>query len=407
VSSLEEVWRREAPHVLGALVRRYADFDACEDALQEAMVDATTQWARDGVPEQPRGWLVRVASRRLVDRMRSERARDAREFRVAAPEEAPPPLQPDDALRLLYLCCHPALAPASQVALTLRAVGGLSTDQIAAAFLVPVATMAQRISRAKATLRSAGARFEAPPAEERAGRLAAVRHVLYLAFNEGYTASGGDRLVDVSLTREAIRLCHELTRRLPDDDEAAGLLALMLLTAARTPARTDDHGDLVRLADQDRALWDQAAIREGVAILETVLPRGRVGRFQLEAAIAAVHAEAADSDATDWLQIATLYWMLQQVSPSPAVTLSRAVAVAMCDGAPAGLAIVDGLLDDDGMRRHHRTHAVRGHLLELAGHDGEAVEAYRLAARLTTSIPEQRYLNGRAAAVSNPGRGGH
>jgi RNA polymerase sigma factor (sigma-70 family) len=222
VSSLEEVWCREAPHVLGALVRRYGDFDACEDALQEAMVDATTQWARDGVPDQPRGWLVRVASRRLVDRMRSERARDAREVRVADREEVPPPPQRDDALHLLYLCCHPALTPASQVALTLRAVGGLSTDQIAAAFLVPVPTMAQRISRAKSTLRSAGARFEAPPAEERAGRLAAVRHVLYLAFNEGYTASGGDRLVDVSLTREAIRLCRELTRRLPDDDETGG-----------------------------------------------------------------------------------------------------------------------------------------------------------------------------------------
>ena len=260
--------------------------------------------------------------------------------------------------------------------------------------------MAQRITRAKATLRSAGARFGEPPAEERAGRLGGVRHVLYLVFNEGYAASGGDRLIDVSLTDEAIRLCRELTARAPDDDEAAGLLALMLITAARTPARTDVHGDLVRLADQDRALWDRAAITEGVTILETILPRGLVGRFQLEAAIAAVHAEAATADETDWLQIAMLYAMLEQVAPSPAVTLSRAVAVAMVDGPLAGLASVDPLLDDDTMSRHHRTHAVRAHLLELAGREAEALAAYRTAARLTTSIPEQRYLNSRAAALS-------
>jgi RNA polymerase sigma factor (sigma-70 family) len=404
VTTTEDVWRREAPHVLGALVRRYGDFDACEDALQEAMVAATTQWERDGVPEQPRGWLVRVASRRLVDRLRSDAARDAREARLAERDEAPPPPEPDDALHLLYLCCHPALSPASQVALTLRAVGGLTTAQVAAAFLVPEATMAQRISRAKATLREAGARFEEPPVAERAGRLDAVHHVLYLIFNEGYTASGGDRLVDVSLTRDAIRLCRDLTARVPDDDEAAGLLALMLLTSSRTPVRTDAQGDLVRLADQDRTLWDHAAIAEGVAILETILPRGQGGRFQLEAAIAAVHAEAETADDTDWLQVATLYRMLDQVSPSPAVTLSRAVAVAMCDGARAGLAIVDGLLDDPAMRRHHRTHAVRAHLLELDGRPEEALEAYRLAAGLTTSIPEQRYLNARVAAPKSRGK---
>jgi predicted RNA polymerase sigma factor len=401
------VWRREAPHVLGALVRRYADFDACEDALADAMLDAMRQWARDGVPEQPRGWLIRVASRRLVDRLRSEVAREAREARVAERDEAPPPPEPDDALHLLYLCCHPALTTASQVALTLRAVGGLSTEQIASAFLVPAATMAQRISRAKATLRSADARFEEPPAGERDGRLAGVRHVLYLIFNEGYTASGGDRLIDVSLTDEAIRLCRELTARAPDDDEAAALLALMLLTAARTPARTDEHGDLVRLADQDRMLWDRAAIAEGVEILETVLPRGRVGRFQLEASIAAVHGEAATAADTDWLQIATLYAMLEQVAPSPAVTLSRAVAVAMTDGPLAGLAMVEPLLDDAVMRRHHRTHAVRAHLFELAGREAEAEAAYRTAARLTTSIPEQRYLNARAASLCDPGTPAH
>ncbi|WP_426247707.1 RNA polymerase sigma factor [Nocardioides sp. LHG3406-4] len=404
-AGLEDVWRREVPHVLGALVRRYGDFDACEDALQEAMADATVQWARDGVPEQPRGWLVRVASRRLVDRWRGERARADRELRVAAEEVDPGPgPAEDDTLDLLFLCCHPSLSTASQVALALRAVGGLSTEQVAAGFLVPTTTMGQRISRAKGTLREAGARFGPLPAAERPARLAAVRHVLYLVFNEGYTVSRGEALVDVSLTDEAIRLCRLLHERLPGDDETAGLLALMVLTAARTPARTDHAGDLVRLADQDRSLWDRRLVAEGVAILERVLPRGRVGRFQLEAAVAAVHAEAARVEDTDWPQIATLYAMLHDVSPSPAVTLSRAVAVGMAEGPLAGLALTDPLLADRSMSRHHRLHSVRGHLLELAGRPGEAAEAYRVAASLSTSIPEQRYLNARAAEVRRQAR---
>jgi RNA polymerase sigma factor (sigma-70 family) len=397
-SEFDSVLRREASHVLVALVRRYGDFDACEDALQDALVDAARQWPIEGVPDQPRGWLIRVASRRFVDRLRSQRSRSNRERLVSGEVEPGEVSGDDDTLDLLHLCCHPALTPASQVALSLRAVGGLTTDQIAAAFLVPSSTMGQRISRAKALLRNAGARFEVPDADARNERLGAVRHVLYLIFNEGYTASGGARLIDVSLTDEAIRLCRQLHSRTADD-ETAGLLALMLLTAARTPARLDHEGDLVRLLDQDRRLWDQPMIEEGVALVETVLVRGYVGRFQIEAAIAAVHAEAKRPEDTDWRQIAALYEMLHRVAPSDSVTLSRAVAVGMAEDPSAGLALTDELLDDAAMSRHHRTHAVRGHLLQMAGRSGEAAEAFRTAAQLTTSVLEQRYLNRMAEAV--------
>lgn len=396
MSLLEDVWRREVPHVLAALTRRYGDFDACEDALQEAVLQATTQWERDGVPENPRGWLVRTASRRLVDAIRSDAARRTREERVVEPV-APAPSSADDTLDLLQLCCHPALTPPSQVALTLRAVAGLTTAQVAAAFLVPEATVAQRISRAKALLREAGARFEEPVADE---RLAAVRQVLYQVFNEGYAASSGSRLVDVELTAEATRLTRGLAERRPADTETQGLLALMLLTAARTPARTDPAGDLVLLTDQDRSLWDRSAITEGVAILERVLPAGPVGRFQLEAAIAAVHAEAETAATTDWAQIAVLYAMLDRAAPSVSVTLGLAVALAEAEGPDAGLAVVEPLLADRTASRHHRTHAVRAHLLERAGRTEQARAAYREAARLTTSIPEQRYLNARASQLT-------
>ncbi len=404
----EEVWRREVPRVLGALVRRYGDFDDCEDAVQEALLDAARTWARDGLPESPGGWLVRVASRRLIDARRSAVARSGREAAVAVrqPEDAwqaPPadavPPEADDSLQLLLLCCHPALNRPSQVALTLRAVGGLTTAQIAAAFWVPSTTMGQRISRAKATLRSAGARFDAVAPAELPERLAAARHVLHLVFNEGYTASGGDDLMDVSLTREAIRLTHDLRTRVPDDDEAAGLLALMLLTEARTAARTDERGDLVPLAEQDRDRWDRARIAEGTALLEDVLPRGRVGPFQLQAAIAAVHAEALSWPDTDWLQITLLYRMLDRVAPGPAVTLNLAVAVGMAHGPDAGLAAVEPLHDDPATAAYHRVHAVRAHLLEMAGRRAEARAEYAAAARLTTSRPEQRYLNARLARL--------
>lgn len=406
--ALQDVWRRESPHVLAALVRRYGDFDGCEDAVQEALLAAATNWPRDGIPDNPRAWLIRAGSRRLIDAWRSDRSRVERETGsfVRDPDLSRPPTgsnaptlgvdDHDDSLQVLLLCCHPALSAPSKVALTLRAVGGLSTEQIAAAFLVPTPTMAQRISRAKSLLRKAGARLSEVSPQDLPDRVAAVRQVLYLIFNEGYTSSGGDRLIDVSLTREAIRLTRDLRLRLPSDPETAGLLALMLLTEARVGARADDHGDLIALADQDRSRWDQALITEGVQILEEVLPRGWVGPFQLQAAIAAVHAEATHYDDTDWLQIAELYRMLDRVAPGPVVTINRAVAVAMADGAPAGLALLEPLLADPALQKHHRLHAVRAHLLERAGRTAEAKQSYETAARLTTSLPEQRYLNDRA-----------
>jgi RNA polymerase sigma factor (sigma-70 family) len=409
---IEDVWRRESPHVLGALLRRHGDLGDCEDAAQEALVAAAVQWASDGVPDHPRGWLIRVASRRLVDQGRADRARAAREVAVVAREPVETLLAPaadddmaatDDSLQLLLLCCHPALRPTSQVALTLRAVAGLSTAQIAAAFLVPEATMAQRLSRARATLRTAGARFVAPAAAELPARVAACLEVLHLVFNEGYAASSGPELLDTSLTAEAIRLTRALHRALPDHDEVTGALALMLLTAARERTRIDEHGDLVPLAEQDRARWDGTAIDEGVGLLETVLPRGHLGRFQLQAAIAAVHAEAPTFTDTDWRQISLLYGMLEQLAPGPAVTLNRAVAVGMAFGPERGLAVVEPLLLDPTMARHHRTHAVHAHLLELAGERAAALEAYARAARLTASIPEQRYLNSRIRRLDDNG----
>ncbi|MFB9662931.1 RNA polymerase sigma factor [Glycomyces mayteni] len=396
-SGVEDVWRRESPHVLGALVRRYGHFDACEDAVQEALLSAALHWPREGLPANPRGWLIRAASRRLVDALRSDRARQGREDAAnrLEPSEAPA-TDSDDSLHVLLLCCHPALTPASQVALTLRAVGGLTTEQIAAAFLVPPATMGQRVSRAKAKLAAAGARLGDVTRADLPARVQSARQVLYLVFNEGYTASGGADLLDVSLTAEAIRLARELARRLPSDTETAGLLALMLLTEARAPARTDAAGDLVPLADQDRARWDAALIAEGVSLLEQALPSGPVGPFQLQAAIAAVHDEAATYADTDWPQIAELYRMLDALAPSPVVTMNRAVAVAMTDGPEAALAMLDPLLGDPALDQRHRLHAARAHLLDLAGRQAEARQAFREAARLTTSTPEQRYLLRRA-----------
>jgi RNA polymerase sigma factor (sigma-70 family) len=395
VRELEDVWRRESPHVLGALLRRHGDLADCEDAAQEALEAAARQWQE--LPGNPRGWLITVASRRLIDRARADAARAGRELAVASEEPSPVPPERDDSLELLLLCCHPALSRPSQVALTLRAVSGLSTAEIAAAFLVPEATMGQRLSRARATLREAGVRFERPEPDDLPARVAAVLDVLHLVFNEGYTRSAGRALLDGELTREAIRLTRELERALPDHDEVAGALALMLLTQAREPARVDARGDLVPLARQDRSRWRRDEIAQGVAILERVLPRGPVGRFQLQAAIAAVHAEAPDAAGTDWAQIRTLYDMLERVAPGPAVTLNRAVAVAMESGPAAGLTIVGGLLEDPRLARHHRTHAVRAHLLELAGDRVGAADAFARAAGLTASLPEQRYLNRCAA----------
>jgi len=405
-ADLEDVWRRSAPHVLGALGRRYGDFDAAEDAVQEALLAASVQWPKEGTPDNPTAWLITVASRRLIDRHRSERARADREqaaaLQVAVDEAYSPAADAgdehahDDTVLLLLLCCHPALTRASRVALTLRAVGGLTTAQIARAFLVPETTMAQRISRAKTRLREVDAGSSLPAAEQLPDRLASLQDALYLIFNEGYTSSTGATLYDVSLTQEAIRLTRQLRDCLPGSDEVAGLLALMLLTDARRGARANADGSLVPLADQDRARWDRAAIAEGSQLLETVLTRGHLGPYQLQAAIAAVHSESRSWEETDWMQIVVLYRMLDDTAPSPAVTLNLAVAVAMVHGPDAGLRMLDPLLDATSMRRNHRVHAVRAHLLEMSGRHDEATRAYATAAQLTTSMPEQRYLNSKA-----------
>jgi len=401
--------RELAPQVLGALMRRYGQFGDCEDAVQEALLAAALQWPDEGLPDNPRGWLITVASRRLTDELRGDSARRQREARAAAllPPEALHATGPnkdlssdeDDTLTLLFLCCHPALSPASQVALTLRAVGGLTTAQIARAFLVPEATMAQRISRAKASIKSAGARFSMPPEDERAERLRVVLHVLYLIFNEGYTASSGPDLQRADLTTEAIRLARDIHRLLPDDGEVAGLLALTLLTDARRAARTLPDGSLIPLAEQDRQLWNQDQIREGVALVTETLAHAPVGPYQVQAAIAAIHDEAARAEETDWRQIVVLYDMLAGIAPNPMITLNQAVAVAMVAGPRAGLDLLATLDADERMAGHHRVEAVRAHLLELAGDPAAARSSYRIAARRTTSLPEQRYLEERAARL--------
>jgi RNA polymerase sigma factor (sigma-70 family) len=405
----EDLLRELAPQVLGALARRDpGQFSAYEDAVQEALIDAAAQWPTEGVPDNPRGWLLAVASRRLIDEWRSESSRRRREDGVATLEpgedrmpdlEEEAPGERDDSLRLLFLCCHPQLTPASQIALTLRAVGGLGTEEIAAAFLVPEATMAQRISRAKQTIKKSGGEFTLPVGDERAERLRAVLHVLYLIFNEGYTASSGAELRRADLSREAIRLARMLARLLPTDGEVMGLLALMLLTDARRDARTDDAGDLVPLAEQDRSRWDREEIDEGVALVSAALRRGPAGPYRVQAAITALHSEASSAEATDWPQIVALYRVLDQLDPSPVVTLNRAVAVAMVEGPEDGLALLASLDDDPRMAEHHRLAAVRGHLLEMAGDRDAARECFREAARLSTSLPERRHLERRAATI--------
>jgi RNA polymerase sigma factor (sigma-70 family) len=403
----EDLLRTLAPQVLGALVRRHGQFDASEDAVQEALLAAAVQWPEQGVPENPRAWLLTVASRRLTDAWRSERARREREIAVATrePEQAvipAPDAEPaagdagDDTLKLLFLCCHPALSMSSQVALTLRAVGGLTTAQIARAFLVPEPAMTQRIRRGKQRIRETGARFAMPPPAERDQRLRAVLQVLYLVFNEGYTASSGPDLSRSELTAEAIRLARGLRGLLPDDGEVAGLLALMLLTDAHREARTRPGGVLVPLAEQDRSRWNRAEIDEGVALITDSLTWSAPGPYQLQAAIAAVHAEAARAEDTDWRQILALYRLLSRLAPNPMVTLNEAAALAMVHGPRAGLDLLARLDDDQRMAGHHRLAAVRAHLLDLAGDHDAARAAYRLAARRTTSLPERRYLEGRA-----------
>jgi RNA polymerase sigma factor (sigma-70 family) len=396
---LDALLRPLAPQVLGTLARQHGQFDACEDALQEAMLAAATQWPGEGVPDNPKAWLITVANRRLTDLFRSESARRRREDTIAAMPVPEPEVAPDtdDTLTLMLLCCHPTLSTASQVALTLRAVGGLSTAQIASAFLVPEATMAQRISRAKATIKKAGATFTLPPPDEQDVRLSTLLHVLYLVFNEGYTASSGPSLQRVELTAEAIRLARLLRRVLPEDGEVTGLLALMVLIDARRAARTDKDGRLVPLDEQDRSLWDKDMIAEGVGLISGALTGGPLGPYQVQAAIAAVHDEAAVAEATDWRQILALYELLNRIAPSPVVTLNQAVALGMVRGPRAGLELVDTV---DGLAEHHRVHAVRAHFLDQAGDYEQARAEYLAAAELTTSEPEQEYLRAKADRLS-------
>ena len=399
---MEQLLRELAPQVLGALARRYGQFDAAEDAVQEALLAAATQWPAEGVPDNPRSWLLAVAGRRLVDEFRSESARRRREESVVQLDVEPGTVTSrDDTLTLLFLCCHPSLSPPSQLALTLRAVGGLSTAEIASAFLVPESTMAQRISRAKQKIKSSGLSFTMPPSAERAERLRVVRQVLYLVFNEGYTTSGGEALQRPDLTAEAIRLTRMLRALTPDDTETGGLLALMLLTDARRDARSDRHGALIPLDEQDRSLWNAEQIAEGVALVSASLGKGPVGPYQLQAAIAALHDEAKTAAETDWPQILALYEVLERVSPGPVVTLNKAVAVGWARGPLAGLAALGELDGDERMAGNHRVEAVRAHLLERAGDRAAAHVAYAKAAAMTTSVPEQRYLMLRASLTAS------
>ena len=407
VTTTEDLLRELAPQVLGALVRRYGHFDTAEDAVQEALLAASVQWPEQGRPDNPAAWLTTVATRRLIDQLRGDESRRRREEtdvvateRLRGTETAPAaPAADDDTLTLLYLCCHPSLSAPSQLALTLRAVGGLTTAEIANAFLVPEATMAQRISRAKQSIKSAGATFRLPPDDERAERLRVVLQVLYLVFNEGYTTSSGDDLQRTDLTTEAIRITRMLHARLPDDGEVTGLLALMLLTDARRDQRTRADGALVPLDEQNRSRWDHALIAEGVALLSAVLGRAALGPYQLQAAIAAVHDEAPSAADTDWQEILALYELLDRVAPNPMATLNRVVAVAEVHGPDAGLAVLASLEADDRIAGHHRTYAVRAHLLERTGDVTAARADYLEAARRTTSRPEQRHLEARAARL--------
>ena len=404
---IEHLLRELAPQVVGAVTRRFHDFAAAEDAVQEALLAAALQWPQEGVPDNPRGWLIQVAVRRMTDYLRSEEARRRRETAVAEEAhqlaeavDAENDSDQDDTLTLLFMCCHPALTPPSAIALTLRAVGGLTTAEIAKAFLVPEATMAQRISRAKASIKASGVPFRLPTSEERAQRLRAVLHVLYLIFNEGYTSSGGPALQRLELSREGIRLARSLHTLLPDDAEVAGLLALMLLTDARRAARADPDGELIPLTKQDRTLWDKTEIPEGIALLTTALSKGSIGVYQLQAAVAAVHDEAARAEDTDWPQILALYELLKRMSDNPMVMLNHAIAAAMVHGPSKGLELLRALDSDTRIASHHRLDAVRAHLLEMAGDHQAAITHYRLAAVRTTSIPERNYLMTQAARLS-------
>lgn len=403
----EHLLRELAPQVLGAVMRRYRNFSACEDAVQEALIAATAQWPIEGMPKNPRGWLLQVALRRMTDHVRSEIARRSRETiaaddypLVVAPElYSEPQIDPDDTLVLLFMCCHPSLSPVSAIALTLRAVGGLTTGEIAKAFLVPEATMAQRISRAKQSVKTSRVAFRMPDADERAQRLSSVLHVLYLIFNEGYTSSSGPQLQRTDLSSEAIRLTRLLHRLAPNDGAVLGLLALMILTDARRAARSGPNGELIPLDEQDRALWDKTAIAEGVQLVGTAFTQGPVGEYQLQAAIASLHDEAASTESTDWPQILALYGVLMRMNDNPMVAMNYAIAAAMVHGPSKGLELLAALETDERLAGNHRLDAVKAHLLERSGDHAAAVELYQRAAAKTSSVPERNYLMLRAARI--------
>jgi RNA polymerase sigma factor (sigma-70 family) len=411
VLTIQRLLRDVAPQVLGVVVRRYRDFAACEDAVQEAFIAAATQWPCEGTPDNPRAWLIQVACRRIVDHVRADVARRQREAlvvslvppdeQIALAADTDGATERDDTLDLLFMCCHPALSPASAIALTLRAVGGLTSAEIARAFLVPEATMAQRISRAKQSITAAGTGFEMPAGAELGARIGSVMHVLYLMFNEGYAASSGNEIIRTDLSGEALRLTRLLRTLVPDDAEVAGLLALMLLTDARRAARVGPPGEIIPLDQQDRSVWDREAIAEGVDLVTATLPKGRVGQYQLQAAIAAVHDEAARADETDWRQILALYGELLRISDNPMVALNHAIALAMVHGPAAGLLRLDEVGADPRIAGHHRLDAVRAHLLERVGDHGRAIACYRRAAQRTASMAERNYLLMQAAQLSD------
>jgi len=396
-AGLEGLLRALAPQALGAVVRRYGHFDTAEDAVQEAMIAAASQWPRDGLPDDPKAWLIAVTARRLTDLLRAEQARQRRESTWTLPAAAPVE-DADDTLILLFMCCHPALPPEQQIALTLRSVGGLTTQEIARAFLVPEATMAQRISRAKQRVRASGVPFRLPL--DRTSRLAAVLRVLYLIFTEGYASTAGPHAYRAELSTEATRLTRVVHRLVPRDGEVTGLLALMLLTDARRAARVGSDGALVPLESQDRSLWRQDMIEEGTHLVTAAMSAGPSGPYQLQAAIAALHDEAPTPADTDWPQIEALYGVLLAMAPNPMTALNHAVAVAMARGPAPALDLVSALAEDRRLAAHHRLHAVRAHLLEMSGDAVGALAAYQQAARLTRSLPEQRYLNTKAAALA-------
>jgi RNA polymerase sigma factor (sigma-70 family) len=403
VTELESILRELTPSVLGALVRRYRDLEACEDAVQEALLTAATQWGRDGRPDNARAWLIQVASRRMTDRVRAEASRRKRDAVVVSlvPAEAQAELVAlDDTLDLFTMCCHPSLSKSSAIALTLRAVGGLTTAEIARAFLVPEATMGQRLSRARASIKTSNVPIEVPEPAERKARLGAVMHVLYLIFSEGYVASSGTDVHRVDLSNEAIRLARLLHDVVPEDPEVTGLLALMLLTDARREARTGPVGELIPLDVQDRALWNRELIDEGAALIGSAFERGAVGPYQLQAAIASLHDEATSTETTDWPQILLLYGALLRLNDHPMAALNHAIAVAMVEGAEAGLVQLETL--DAKLGGHYRLDATRAHLLERAARRDEAIAAFERAAAKTASLPEREYLRVKAARLRHP-----